>query len=86
MRQLVLAIATIITVATIAPAARADMVGAAAGAGSGLLVAGPVGAVAGGVIGGVYGRPFWVPPVSRGACWIDNNFRRHCSHHRYHPY
>jgi outer membrane lipoprotein SlyB len=50
MRQLILAIATIITVATIAPAARADMVGAAAGAGSGLLVAGPVGAVAGGVM------------------------------------
>jgi osmotically inducible lipoprotein OsmB len=85
MRQLVLAIATIITVATIAPA-RADMVGAAAGAGSGLLIAGPVGAVAGGVIGGVYGRPFWGPPVSPGACWVDNNFRRHCSYHRYHRY
>jgi hypothetical protein len=44
MRQLVLAIATIIMVGTISPATRADMVGAAAGAGSGLLVAGPVGA------------------------------------------
>jgi len=86
MRQLVLAIATIITVGTIAPAARADMVGAAAGAGSGLLIAGPVGAVAGGVIGGVYGRPFWGPPVSPGACWVDNYFRRHCSYHRYHRY
>jgi osmotically inducible lipoprotein OsmB len=80
MRQLVLAIATISTVATIVPAARADMVGAAAGAGSGLLVAGPVGAVA----SGVYGRPFWGPPVSPGACWVDNYFRRHCSYHRYH--
>jgi len=69
-RQLVLATATIITVAAISPVARADMVGAAAGAGSGLLVAGPVGAVAGGVIGGFFGRPFWGPPVSRGACWV----------------
>jgi hypothetical protein len=52
MRQVVLAVATIITVATISPAARADMIGAAAGAGTGLLVAGPVGAVAGAVVGG----------------------------------
>ena len=83
MRQLVLAIATIIAVATISPAARADMVGAAAGAGTGLLVAGPVGAVAGGVIGGFFGQPFWGPPISRGACWVDNDFRRHCSYDRY---
>jgi hypothetical protein len=62
MRQLALAIATITVVATISAIARADMVGAAAGAGSGLVVAGPVGAVAGGVVGGVFGRPFWGPP------------------------
>jgi len=42
MRQLALAIATITVVATISAIARADMVGAAAGAGSGLVVAGPV--------------------------------------------
>ena len=59
MRQLALAIATITVVATISAIARADMVGAAAGAGSGLVVAGPVGAVAGGVVGGVFGKPFW---------------------------
>jgi osmotically inducible lipoprotein OsmB len=80
MRQLALGIATITVVATISAIARADMVGAAAGAGSGLIVAGPVGAVAGGVIGGVFGRPFWGPPISHGACWVDNYFRRHCWH------
>jgi len=52
MRQLVLAVGTILTVATISPTARANMVGAAAGAGTGLLIAGPVGAVAGRLLGG----------------------------------
>jgi osmotically inducible lipoprotein OsmB len=80
MRHLALAIATITVVAMISVVARADMVGAAAGAGSGLVVAGPVGAVAGGVVGGVFGRPFWGPPISHGACWVDNSFRRHCWH------
>jgi hypothetical protein len=64
-----------------APSARADWVGAAAGAGTGLVVAGPIGAVAGGVIGGVLGKPFWGPPVSRGACWTDDHFHRHCHPH-----
>ena len=82
MRYLVLAITIIISITTISRTARADMVGAAAGAGSGLVVAGPVGAVAGGVIGGVFGRPYWGPPI--GHCWIDNSFRRHCSYHRHH--
>jgi hypothetical protein len=59
-------------------AARADMVGAAAGAGTGLIVAGPVGAVAGGIIGGVFGKPYWGPPRTRTSCWIDNHFHRHC--------
>ena len=81
MRQLALAIATITVVATISAIARADMVGAAAGAGSGLVVAGPVVAVAGGVVGGVFGKPFWGPPISHGACWFDNYFQRHCGHH-----
>jgi osmotically inducible lipoprotein OsmB len=83
MRQFLLAIATIITVAPMSPTARADMVGAAAGAGTGLVVAGPVGAVAGGVVGAVFGEPFWGSPISHGACWLDGNFRRHCWHHRY---
>ena len=84
MRRFLLAITTIIAVATISPMARGDMVGAAAGAGTGLVVAGPVGAVAGGVVGAVFGEPFWGPPISHGACWIDRDFRRHCwGHHRY---
>jgi hypothetical protein len=76
MRKLLLA-TTILAAVTAAPlTARADMVGAAAGAGAGLVVAGPPGAVAGAVIGGVFGRPYWGPPVGR--CWTDNNFHRHC--------
>jgi hypothetical protein len=35
------------------------MLGAAAKAGTGLIVAGPPGAVVGGVIGAVWGKPFW---------------------------
>jgi hypothetical protein len=62
----------------ISPTAHADMIGAAAGAGTGLVVAGPVGVIAGGLIGGFFGRPFWGPPMARGACWTDNYFRRHC--------
>ena len=78
MRNLILATSVVAAVTTASSFARADLVGAAAGAGTGLVVAGPPGAVAGGVIGGVFGRPFWGPPVSYGACWIDNHFHRHC--------
>jgi hypothetical protein len=56
------------------------MVGAAAGAGAGLIVAGPPGAVVGGVVGAVWGKPFWGPSISRGHCWTDNSFHRHCRH------
>ncbi len=66
------------------PGARADMVGAAAGAGTGLLVASPVGAVAEGVIGAVFGGPFWGPPISRAACLADNDFCCHCRLYWYH--
>ena len=84
MRRFLLALATVIAVAMMLATARADMVGAAAGAGTGLVVAGPVGAVAGGIVGAVFGEPFWGPPISYRACWIDNTFRRHCAwHHRY---
>jgi hypothetical protein len=64
-----------------ASSARADMVGAAAGAGTGLLVAGPPGAVVGGVVGAVWGKPFWGPSIGRDHCWIDNSFHRHCGRH-----
>jgi hypothetical protein len=60
--------------------AQADTVGAVAGAGTGLLVAGPPGAVVGGVVGAVWGKPFWGPSISRGHCWTDNSFHRHCNH------
>jgi osmotically inducible lipoprotein OsmB len=66
---------------TAVPTARADWVGAGAGAGTGLLIAGPIGAVAGGVIGGVWGRPFWGPSIGRGHCWTDDHLRRHCRSH-----
>lgn len=78
MRRLLLA-STIFAAFCAAPlSAHADMVGAAAGAGTGLLVAGPPGAVVGGVVGAVFGRPFWGPPIGREVCWTDNHFRRHC--------
>jgi hypothetical protein len=63
-------------------AAQADTVGAVAGAGTGLLVAGPPGAVVGGVVGAVWGKPFWGPSISKAHCWTDSDFRRHCSHAR----
>jgi hypothetical protein len=59
--------------------ARADTVGAVAGAGTGLVVAGPPGAVVGGVIGAVWGKPFWGPSISKGHCWTDSDFHRHCN-------
>jgi hypothetical protein len=81
MRNPFLAIAIFAAVAAMPLAVRADFVGAAAGAGTGLVVAGPPGALVGGVIGGVFGRPFWGPSVSRGRCWTDDHFQRHCRHH-----
>ncbi len=81
MRTLILSTAIFTALAATLTCARADMVGAAAGAGTGLIVAGPPGAVVGGVIGAVWGKPFWGPPISHGACWTDNNFHRHCRTH-----
>jgi hypothetical protein len=80
MRKLLVATA-IFAAAMAASSARADMVGAVAGAGTGLLVAGPPGAVVGGVVGAVWGKPFWGPSISKGRCWTDNEFRRHCDRH-----
>ncbi len=80
MRKLFLATAMFAALMA-ASSARADMVGAVAGAGTGLLVAGPPGAVVGGVVGAVWGKPFWGPSISRGHCWTDSDFRRHCDRH-----
>jgi len=81
MRKLLLATAVIAVAAAVAPSARADTVGAVAGAGTGLIVAGPPGAVIGGVIGAVWGKPFWGPPIGKGECWTDSDFHRHCKKH-----
>jgi hypothetical protein len=54
--------------------ARADDVGAAIGAGTGMIIAGPPGAIIGAIIGSIFGRPNAAPYQ----CWIDQNFRRHC--------
>jgi len=81
MRKIVIATAFCAAVTAASQAARADMVGAAAGAGTGLLVAGPPGAIVGGVVGAVWGKPFWGPPLGKGECWTDNSFHRHCKKH-----
>ena len=87
MRTIFLAAAPILLL-TVSTAAQADAVGAAFGAGTGLVVAGPPGAVVGGVVGAIWGRPFWGPPNSPRACWIDNAFYRHCRYYagRWHYY
>ena len=79
MRKLLL-MAAIFAGALGVSSAQADTVGAVAGAGTGLLVAGPPGAVVGGVVGAVWGKPFWGPSISKSHCWTDSDFRRHCSH------
>jgi len=79
MRKSLLA-AAIFTGAIGVSTAQADTVGAVAGAGTGLLVAGPPGAVVGGVVGAVWGKPFWGPSVSKDHCWTDSDFHRHCKH------
>jgi hypothetical protein len=89
LRKSVLLASASIALMAVAPASsRADSVGAAFGAGTGLLVAGPPGAIVGGVVGAVWGHPFWGPPNSPQSCWIDNSFYRHCRyyHGRWHHY
>ena len=82
MRKTLLAAAQVLMIAVAPNSSQADSVGAAFGAGTGLVVAGPIGAVAGGVIRlRVWGHPFWGPPISPRACWIDNYFYRHCRYY-----
>jgi hypothetical protein len=82
MRKSLLAAAIFAGVVGVSPA-QADTVGAVAGAGTGLLVAGPPGAVVGGVVGAVWGKPFWGPSISKSHCWTDSDFRRHCNNHKH---
>ena len=81
MRRIFFVFATILLMTAASTSSRADTVGAAFGAGTGLLVAGPPGALVGGVIGAIFGRPFWGPPNSPRACWIDHYFQRHCRYY-----
>ena len=66
---------------------QADAVGAVFGAGTGIVVAGPPGAVVGGVIGAVWETPFWAPNSSR-SCWIDKLLPPDCKYYdgRWHYY
>ena len=79
MRKTLIAMAALATVsfATAADARPRDSTvsGAAIGAGTGLLVAGPVGAVAGGVIGATVGGPTGRP---HRRCWTEWNGVRRC--------
>jgi hypothetical protein len=81
MRRILFATAAILLMSFAPTISRADTVGAVFGAGTGLVVAGPPGAVVGGVIGAIFGRPFWGPPNSPRACWIDYYFQRHCRYY-----
>jgi outer membrane lipoprotein SlyB len=54
--------------------------GAAIGAGTGLLVAGPIGAVAGGLIGATVGGPTGRP---HRRCWTEFNGVRRCKTYRW---
>src|SRR5262249_2686274 len=69
MRRIFLAAAPVFLLFAAPTASQADAVGAAFGAGTGLVVAGPPGAVIGGVVGAIWGRPFWGPPNNPHACW-----------------
>ena len=82
MRKSLLVAAIFAGVVGVSPV-QADTVGAVAGAGTGLLVAGPPGAVVGGVVGAVWGKPFWGPSISKSHCWTDSDFRRHCNNHKH---
>jgi hypothetical protein len=80
-KSLLIASASMALIAVAPAGAQADAVGAAFGAGTGLVVAGPPGAVVGAVVGAVWGHPFWGPPNNPQSCWIDNSFYRHCRYY-----
>ena len=56
-KSALLACASVGLMAAAPASSRADAVGAAFGAGTGLIVAGPPGAIVGGVVGAVWGTP-----------------------------
>jgi hypothetical protein len=79
MRRVMFASMCLLALASAAAPAKAQetvWTGAAIGAGSGLLIAGPPGAVVGGIIGAVVRGPR-VTPGPRRWCWTDV-YGRHC--------
>lgn len=52
--------------------------GAAIGAGAGLLVLGPIGAVAGGAVGAYVGGPRLARTGAKKKCWRNRDGERHC--------
>jgi hypothetical protein len=89
LRKPVLAASVSIALMAFSPASsRADSVGAAFGAGTGLLVAGPPGAIVGGLVDAVWGHPFWGAAKQSAVLLIDNSFYRHCRYYsgRWHYY
>ena len=84
MRKTIIGIAALamVSLASAANAGPRDSTvsGAAIGAGTGLLVAGPVGAVAGGVIGATVGGPTGRP---HRRCWTELNGVRRCKYYRW---
>jgi uncharacterized membrane protein len=85
MYRLLLATALLASPAIVTPAiaqSSRTLAGAAIGAGTGAIVAGPPGAVVGGVIGAVVGAPpaprrVYLRPV-RHRCYFDPEGYRHC--------
>jgi osmotically inducible lipoprotein OsmB len=81
MRTILRAGMLVLTLASMPIAAHAGTIeGAASGAGSGLLIAGPPGAVVGGVIGAAVGGPDIVRPRHRSRnCWTNRYGERRCN-------
>jgi hypothetical protein len=81
MRRIFVTVAMLATLGVTTVGANAQeraMTGAAIGAGAGLLVLGPIGAVAGGAVGAYVGGPRITRVGARKKCWRDRDGERHC--------
>lgn len=70
--------ATLGVMSVTAQAQERAVTGAAIGAGAGLLVLGPIGAVAGGAVGAYVGGPRLARTGAKKKCWRDRDGERHC--------